>query len=196
MQNVFLSISIIIGLFTPVIGIYSIFKGNYKPQRITRIVLLVITTLFVLTLYVQGDTSGIFLAILQLASCFMIFVLSIKFGIGGRTKIDLIVLAMALCIIVIWQLTQDAELALYLAILADLVGFFPTIVKSYRMPYTESKIFYMNDTFAGFFNLLSVSTISFNTLAFPLYIFLVNLLCLCLIIIGRRKNKFNKIKSA
>jgi hypothetical protein len=64
MREVFLTLSVLVGLATPLIGIYSIFKGEYKPQRITRLIFLIITLIFVFSLISQNDKSGIFLALL------------------------------------------------------------------------------------------------------------------------------------
>ncbi|MDD3156124.1 MAG: hypothetical protein PHP14_01580 [Candidatus Pacebacteria bacterium] len=41
------------------IGFVSILKGKFRPQRMTRFLLLLISLLFVGTLLAQGDTNAI-----------------------------------------------------------------------------------------------------------------------------------------
>jgi len=89
---IFLVISVIIGFITPIIGIRSVLKGGFKPQRMTRFLIFVISLLFVGTLLAQGDRNGVFIAIAQLIGSLIIFILSIKKGMGGTEKFDFFIL--------------------------------------------------------------------------------------------------------
>jgi len=188
-MNAFLISSIISAFITPIIGIRAIFKGEYKPQRMTRFVIWFISLLFVGTLFAQGDRNGIFIALVQLLSTSAIFFLSFKYGMGGTSKTDFIVLALALLAIYVWKTTSNPTLALYMSILADFIGFTPTLVKCYVKPYTEDWKFYTSDIIAGGLNLLSVSTFLLKDFAFPLYIFLINVVPTALILFGRMAQK-------
>ena len=72
-----------------------------------------------------------------------------------------------------------------MSILADFIGFLPTLVKCYVKPYTEDWKFYTSDIIAGGLNLLSVSSFLLKDFAFPLYIFLINVIPTSLILFGR-----------
>jgi hypothetical protein len=98
---------------------------------------------------------------------------------------------MAALTIALWQVTDDPKIALYFAILSDIIGFSPTIIKCYKLPFTEDPKFYFNDVIAGGLSLVAVENLKLNKVAFPLYIFLVNLLCFSLILIARRRTKLN-----
>lgn len=188
MPNIFLILSSVIGLLSPIIGIRSILKGEFKPQRTTRLILLILTSIFVASLYAQGDKSSIYLALLQWCGSIAIFVLSLKYGVGGKDKIDYVVLGLAVLAIVIWKITDNPTLALYMSILADFIGILPTLIKSYKSPESEDPKFYFSDVLAGFFSVLALKTFAFSELAFPAYIFFINLLCVALILFGRRFN--------
>lgn len=187
-KQIFLYVSIFLGFITPIIGVRSILKGEYKPQRITRLLLFIVTAIFVATLFSQGDRIGLFLAIPSFIGSTAIFILSIKYGVGGRSKMDIITLFGALVSLIVWKVTDNPTLGLYASILTDFIGFSPTLVKSFKEPFTESYLFYGCDVFASFFNLIALRSYLLMDLAFPMYIFLINLSVTLLILI-RRKSK-------
>lgn len=192
MKSLFLIISIIIGFITPLIGIYSIVKGDFRPQRMTRFLIFVISLLFVGTLFAQGDRNGIFIAVAQLLGGFIIFLLSLKKGIGGYGKLDIVVFCMTILSLIVWKTTQNPTFGLLMSIITDLTAFAPTIIKSWTLPETEEWKFYMSDVIASFFSILSIVLYSMENVAFPFYIFCINTLSV-VIILGRRK-KFKKNK--
>ncbi len=188
-KQIFLYLSIFLGFITPIIGVRSILKGEYKPQRITRLLLFIVTAIFVLTLFSQGDRIGLFLAIPSFIGSTAIFILSIKYGVGGRSKMDIVTLIGALLSLIVWKVTDNPTLGLYASILTDFIGFSPTLVKSYKEPYTESYLFYGCDVIASFLNLLALRSYLMMDLAFPLYIFLINLSVTIVILLRRRFKK-------
>lgn len=176
----------IISLITPLIGLRAVVKGEFKPQRITRFLVLCISSLFVGSLFFQGERHGLLLALVQWINSVLFFIISLRIGVGGKSWQDIFVLFLALGVIFIWKTTNDPVLALYLSIAADFVSFWPTIIKSFRHPYTEDPKFYASDMVAGLLNLLTLKSYNLQDLAFPGYIFLLNTLCMSLILISRK----------
>jgi len=176
MQDIFLIISTVIGLITPIIGIRAVLRGEYKPHRITRLVLLIVTVLFVATLVAQNDRTALYLALAQVIGSIGIFILSIKYGVGGTSKMDAVVFLGAMASLVIWKTTNNPALGLYASILTDLIGFSPTIVKAWKDHKSEDWKFYACDVLASFFNLLALRSLLLNEIVFPIYIFLINLI--------------------
>ena len=168
------------------IGIYSIVKGDFRPQRMTRFLIFLITLLFVGTLFAQGDRNGIFIALAQLFGGGIIFLLSIKKGIGGYGKLDFIVLFLTIASLVVWKTTDNPTLGLFMSIFTDIIAFTPTIIKTWQLPHTEEWKFYMSDVVASFFSILSIQMYSMENLVFPIYIFCINTLSVVMIL-GRRK---------
>ena len=96
MREAFLFISVVLSLWGLVLGLKSILRGYFKPQRMTRFLFFLIFVLLFGTLFVQGDRNSIYVAFIAMISTFLIFVLSIKKGMGGASKFDFAVLMMAL----------------------------------------------------------------------------------------------------
>lgn len=188
MKEIFLAISVIISLISPVVAIVSIFRGEYKPQRTTRFLYVLIVGLFVGTLFASGEKAGLPLAITQFIYCCVIFVLSLKYGMGGKGSLDFFVVLLAFLAILVWYTTNNPVLGLYFSILTDFIATSPTLIKSFKKPFTESPIFYLCDVFAGIFTILGIEAYSAKSLAFPGYIFLVNLLLVCVNMFSRRFN--------
>jgi len=186
MKELFLSISTIVAFISPIIGIYSIVNGDFKPQRMTRFLIFLLSLLFVGTLFAQGDRNGIYIAGAQLIGGFIIFILSIQKGIGGYGKLDIVVFCLTIVSLVVWRTTQNPTLGLLMSIFTDLIAFSPTIIKTWNMPDTEEWKFYMSDVIASFFSILSIAIYSMENLAFPVYIFCINTIIVAMIL-GRKK---------
>ena len=84
-------------------------------------------------------------------------------------------LMLAACVgIVLWALTDNANIAIAFALLADFLAAVPTIIKCYRHPQTESWVAYALSTFGFLLGMLAIKEFDFQNVAFVTYLFLVN----------------------
>lgn len=183
-------LSIIFGLITPIIAIRSIFKGEYKPQRITRLIFLILSLLFVGTLSELENGIAIALAFVGTFANIIIFTLSLKYGMGGYSREDILVFVLAMISLLVWKTTNNPALGLMFSLLTDFLGLLPTIVKSYKQPYTEAPLFYLSDTIAAFFSFIAVGSLVLTDIAYPMYLLLANGGLLALLVLRRRIFKF------
>lgn len=182
MQNILITASVLLASLSSFVYFIAIFKGQAKPHRTTRLVFLVISTLTTLSLLAQGNQVAVWLSGISTFQSVIIFSLSIKFGMGGWSKLDIFCLFTALAGIVAWQLTQNPLTALYFAIGADFIGIVPTLIKTYHFPKTEVWTFYFLDVCAGICNLLATEKLVFDQYLYPLYIIMINLIMVLLVI--------------
>lgn len=185
MKETFLSLSIIVGFISPLIGISSVIWGEFRPQRMTRLLIFLLSLLFVGTLLAQGDRNGIYIAVAQLFGSLVILLLSIRKGIGGWNTLDKVVLLLTLLSLLVWKTTDNALLGLVMSAVTDFIGFVPTIVKTWHYPETEEWKFYLSDVISSGLSLLSLTSYTLATTTFPAYILFINLLGVALIL-GRR----------
>src|SRR5260221_8402391 len=155
MKPIFIIISSLLALISPIIYVRAILKGEAKPHRTTRLTILITTVLATASLFVQHDTVAIWLAGVSAFQAIVIFTLSIKYGMGGWAKSDLLCLGIALAGIILWQTTKNPVIALYASIAADFTGMVPTLLKTYHFPKTEIWTFFAIDTLAAAFNLFA-----------------------------------------
>lgn len=182
MQQLYIFLSTILALISPVVYAVSILRGHSKPHRMTRFILLIITSLTTASLIARGDRVAVWLAGVSTLQSVVIFILSIPHGMGGWSKSDLWCFLIALSGIVFWQTTANPVYGLYGAIIADFVGMIPALLKTYRHPDTELWLFYGLDVFASGFNILALSSFALSDFSYPVYILLINLIMVLLIL--------------
>lgn len=182
MQNILIWASNIFIFSSYISYEWAMIKGRAKPHRTTRLVILLITTLGFFSLFAQGDRVVVwFLGICAVQSLVM-FLMSFKYGMGGWALIDVLCLAIAIVGIVLWRVTSNPALALYAAVVADIAGMIPALIKTFRLPDTEYYLSYIFDVLAIIFTILAVRNGGFNEYLYPVYLFLVNGLMLVFIL--------------
>lgn len=177
--------SLFFAIITPIIGIRSILVKDFRPHRTTRLVILILSSVFFVTLLINKEFGSIYLSSVQLFGSVTIFLLSLKKGVGGATRFDKFVLS--LCVILIFCLfnISDLVVTLILTIAVDIIAFLPTILKIVRNPESEEWKFYFADVLASTLTLLSFDSFSISSIIFPLYLFSLNLFMVLMI---RRKS--------
>jgi len=188
MKTIFIILSSLIALVSPIVYAKAIFKGEAKPHRTTRLILLLITSLATASLFAQHDTVAIWLAGVSTLQSILIFVLSIKYGMGGWEKKDILCLFIALMGIVLWQTTKNPVIALYASIAADFTGMIPALIKTYQFPKTEIWTFYALDTVAAVFSMVAIKNFTLQEFSYPVYILIINLIMVLLIIRPHQSN--------
>lgn len=181
MQYIFLSLSNLLIVVSYIIYTLSILKGESKPHRTTRLVLLIINSLSTASLFAQKNQVAIWLPGISTLCSLIIFYLTLKNGIGGWSKTDIFCLIIALIGIIFWQITQNPVVAMYFAIGADFTGMVPALIKTYKLPHTESFLFFFIGGMAAFLNLLATKVWTFQNYSYPLYITLICIVMLLLI---------------
>lgn len=182
MQQILITSSVLLASISSFVYFIAILKGQAKPHRTTRLVFLVISTVTTFSLFVQGNQVAVWLAGISMLQSLIIFSLSIKYGMGGWSKLDIFCLFTALVGITAWQLTQNPIIALYFAIGADFIGIVPTLMKTFHYPKTEVWTFYFLDVCAGICNLLATEKLVFDQYLYPFYIIVVNLIMVLLVV--------------
>ncbi len=182
MDNLLIIVSSVLSLFSYTVYIVAILKGKAKPHRVTRFVIFIITLLATASLFAQGNTVAIWLSGSFALGSILIFLLSIKFGIGGRSKTDIICLVIALVGIVLWKITNDASVALYASIISDFVSQVPMLIKTFKFPETEVWTFYALSVFSAILNVFAIHQWIVVNIVFPFYIIFIDLFIVLLIL--------------
>ncbi|MDF0528948.1 hypothetical protein P0W64_20435 [Tsukamurella sp. 8F] len=89
------------------------------------------------------------------------------------SRFDMLCAAISVVALVFWFTLGDPVLAVLAALVADLVGGVPTIVKAWRRPDTERAIVYVFVAGNGVITLLSLRHWTVAAAAFPLYLVLL-----------------------
>ncbi|MFN4181415.1 MAG: hypothetical protein ACK4FA_01825 [Candidatus Paceibacteria bacterium] len=103
------------------------------------------------------------------------------------TKLDLFCLVSALVAIYFWLIAKDIYMATVFAIIADGLGFIPTIVKSWKYKNTEKPWPYMSGILSASISLLTLKEYAFHLWGFPFYLIIGNAILISVIYIRNRK---------
>ena len=196
MRNFFIFLSSILALTSYGVFIVAILKGYAKPQRMTRFILVLISGLATASLFAQESTVAIWLPGIFTLGSLIIFLLSLKFGMGGLAKTDGICLILSIAGIVFWKITHNPLYALYASIAADFVGQIPMFIKTYRFPGTEVWTVYLLSIGAAICNLIALQHWFLQEYAYSFYIILTDSFVVVLILrpkfFPKQKNPLNK----
>jgi hypothetical protein len=170
-----------------------IVKGRAKPARSTRILFLM---LMAVTLVVQGRefTSWVLLlTVAEVLTQMLLFSLSIKYGIGGLARFDVICYAAFVVSLSAYLVTQDAVLSLTLLMLTDFISFLPTLVKIWRDPTSDTWPFFLfGGVVAAAAALLARNTNAYVEVAFPAYLLAANALAAAPILLHNKRKKLKQ----
>ena len=183
MEKLLLGLVIALEIVASLSYIVSILKGVTKPHRVTRFVLLVVLALnFLSVVAANGNVGSLTLGGIFVAQSLIIFVLSIRRGMGGASLFDITCLLVAIVGVIGWKLTNNPLVGIIFAIAADQIAYLPAMVKTWKYPNTESPWFYILGAVAAAISLISYE-ISMAS-AFQIFI-VVN--CLSMVLLIYRK---------
>lgn len=165
-----------------------ILKGRARPARSARVMfvcLLVVTILQQISVH-----SGLLIAFTagEFIGSVAILALAIKHGVGGFARLDKFCYCLLVVDVAVWLVTGNALIALHLSVLADLIAFTPTLVKTWHHPRSETPLFFMTGIIAPVLNIIATGKFSYAVLLFPCYLALANLVETLLIVIRGRHN--------
>ena len=164
--------------------------GRTKPQRASWLIWSVLSLIAFFSQIFEGATSSLWFAGVQAGATVIIFVLSIWVGKGRfLSHSDYLILAAAALGLVLWYQTDNAAYALAITISISLLGGLATAVKAYHDPESETLMTWVICFIASVFAALSVGAVDFTLLAYPLYLFLLNLSFIVAIAAGRARTK-------
>ncbi len=120
-------------------------RGTTRPNLVTWGLWLIIQTIFILAQFSAGASWSVLLPLMEMLTVGVVFLLGL-FGYGYKQyrKLDIACLGIALAAIVLWQLTSEPLVALFMALAADLVAGIPTLRRriSTRCPKRHRPIFW------------------------------------------------------
>ena len=182
-------ISGILVLLAAVPYVIGIFQGHSKPERMAWFIWSALGGISFFSQMAKGAGASLWLTGFQTLHDLIIFLLAIKYGMGGMLRRDKIALALAVASLVLWYVTGEAAVALFTVIFADAIGGVLTIIKTYEHPTTEPLSAWVLTFIAGLFAIVSVGKFDWILLAYPIYIFVINLAISLTIILGLRREK-------
>lgn len=172
--------------------VYDILKGKTKPQRTTWFIWSVLGLIAFISQVKLGAHWSLLFSGLDAAGSIAVYLLSLKYGVGGWTKLDKIALGIAAIGVIISLIARSPTVALWGVVLADISGAALTVRKTYSDPSSETAITWFFVGTSSLFGALSVGKWDFALLLYPLYLTAGNYAVLSAIFIGKAHLKLRK----
>jgi len=172
-RSILLVAGTILPLISSAVYMRAIFMQNVRPQRMTRLLLMIIPALSFAALAARHDVPGALLAFASFFPAIVLWIVSFKRGIGGSDSLDYICLILCGVGLALWLVNGDSFLGLVLSVVADIIACIPALVKTIKLPHTEIVSYYLIDTIAGGV-IAVVAEPTVYGLLYPLYLAAMN----------------------
>jgi hypothetical protein len=186
---------LVVGIIAGLLGfgaiipyIRDMIHGTTRPNVVSYGLWVLLISISVLAQIDSGTSWSIVFLIGDLIGTTIVTILClVGFGYGKYGKIEWICTALAIVAIVSWQITNEPLLAIGFAIVADLLAAVPTVIKTYRDPWSEIPTTWFMIATAALLSIISTTIFDPANLLFPAYLFLINATTGTLAFIGRRR---------
>ena len=196
MLNIKLILSIF-AVFLTFIGYFpyikDIFKGKTKPHIFSWFIWSVTTSIIYALQITAGAGSGAWVTLCLIFIMLFIVLLGFKNGNKNIKKIDVLFLFLALSALPIWFFVKQPIFSIILLCFVDILGFIPTVRKSWNDPYSETLSLYTITTFRHGLSFFALAKYNIVTYLFPVTWIFVNAFFSIILIVRRMKiNKINE----
>lgn len=185
----FAIVGAIIGSLGGLYYLYETIVGRAQPNRVTWLLWGLFPLIIFVAQRVQGVEGQSWVSFVSGLNPLLIVAASIlnKQAYWKTERRDYVLMAAAIVGIVLWALTDNPNLALLFALLADLLAAVPTLIKAYTHPSSESWLAYAISAVGFGISVLAIHSITFENTAFVVYVFLLNLALAVLAVRGRKR---------
>ena len=166
--------------------IRDVLRRTTQPHRGAWLIWSVLTIVALTSQLADGAEWSIVMVAAQAVVTTTIFAFSIPRGVGGLSRGDLTVLAVAALGVVGWSAFSEPVLATICVVVADTLGVCLMLPKTWRDPGSETVSTYALASASGFLSTLAVGALEFALLLYPLYFFAANGL-IALVIVRRTR---------
>jgi hypothetical protein len=187
-----------IGIISGIIGflaflpyIVSTFQGKTRPNKATWIIWSILGVIIAASYYAAGARETAMLPFAYALGMILTTAICLRYREEGWTALDKGCLAGAGAGLILWALTKDAAMALYLLTIVDAIGSIPTIEKAWKRPETEDKAAWAMFLIANALNILAINSWTFSVAMYPIYVIILSGTMCALLFFPRKAGKIS-----
>lgn len=136
-----------------------------------------------------GAGKGAWITFAVSSICVFIFLLSIKYGEKKITVLDVVFLVLALLSLFFWLVVHQPLLSVILVVLTDILGFGPTVRKSWNKPHSETLFTWQVAAGRHALGILALEQFNVYTLLYPVAWTAANVLFFVMVLVRRRQQR-------
>lgn len=133
-----------------------------------------------------GADSGVLLAGGAAIGFSAVFVASIKLGVGGTSRWDLVALGIGIAGLVLWHFSNRPMVAVGAIVIAELAAVTLTVAKLLDMPGSETLSTWVIDGVAGMMAIIAVGRVDATHLLYPVHHVVLNGAVVAAIVTGHK----------
>ena len=151
-------------------------RGTTKPNKISWLLWSVAPIIGAIAAFSKGVGWAVLPVFMSGFAPLVIFILSIfnKKAYWELKTFDYYCGGASVVALILWAITKEANLAIIFAIISDGLAAFPTLIKSWSDPESETPITYLLSLLAVITTYTAITTKDFASLAFPIYLTFIN----------------------
>jgi len=181
------AIAIVLTFVAFVPYIYAIVNGTTRPHVFSWVIWGATTfVVFLAQLEGKGGVGAWPIGVSAVVTLFIAFLAYLKRADITIAKTDWLFFAVALSSLPLWYLTSNPLWAVVVLTIVDVLGFGPTLRKTYNLPYSESVLFYALIGVRNSLVLIALETYSMTTILFPAVITAACMSAITMILYRRR----------
>ncbi len=167
--------------------VHDILKGKTTPHIYTWFIWGLVTAI-AFGLQVSGGAGvGSWVTLAVVIACFFVFMLGVRSNKKDITKLDTAFFLLSFLALFLWIIAKQPVLSVILVSIIDMLGFIPTIRKSWNKPYSETLFLYELNAFRHGLSLLALQQYSIVTWLYPITWAFANALFSLMLIIRRKQ---------
>ncbi|MFY9228114.1 MAG: hypothetical protein WAO28_02200 [Candidatus Microsaccharimonas sp.] len=169
-------VTLLIALVSYSVYIRDVLAGKTRPHGMTWIIWAALNGFIFFEQVTHDAGPGAWITGATAVANLVIFILSFKFGEKDVTFFDWICLLLVGVFFSIWVANSDATLAVLMAIAVFIIGLLPTVRKVYLGRSNETILTFFLNGLKFFLALLALQSFTIVTAAYPITLFIVNIL--------------------
>lgn len=164
-----------------------IFRGKTTPHVFTWFIWGLVTAIIFALQLSGGAGIGSWITGATALTCFFVFLLGFRNGNKNITRSDIMFLILSLTSLFLWLVVKQPVLSVILACMTDMLGFIPTIRKSWNDPYSETISLYGINIVKHGISILALQQYSVITWLYPVTWTIANAVFTLILIIRRKQ---------
>lgn len=182
----------VVGFFLTFVGyvpyIRDILKGKTRPHIYSWFLWGFVTVIAFALQMSDKAGAGALVTLAAALMCLVVFLLGLfAHGLKDIARIDTVFLALAFFALLLWLFAKQPIISSILTTTIDMLGFLPTIRKSWKNPYSETISFYFLNTLRFSLSLLALQRFTLLTASYPVAWLLGNGLFAVMLLMRRKQ---------
>lgn len=143
-------------------------KAKIQPHRVSWGISFLINAIGFANQSASGASNSLWLFGASTLMTGSIFLVSLKNGVGGHSKLDLFSLIFSLFGVALWQVSNSPAFSVYANVLVGIVCLLPTFAKTRKKPESENGIAWLGGSIAAALAAVSVGAWNLQLLIIPI----------------------------